>query len=326
MTSINASKISHEIIAFHANCPDGFGAAYARRCAGGDRELEFHGCTYGKDNKHFFDALSSADPETTAVTIVDFSFDLETMTRICETFASVVWIDHHETAESLVPAVEAYGNATVVFDKNHSGATLAWDFYCSDRVLPALFSYVEDRDLWRFRLPESKKVSSALWHKMRGYAYDPKTENIEVVFARMDEVFAASVEDMIGVGTVLQENIDMECEKAEKKSFPLFIEVAPDVYKECVGVFASNYQSEIGNYLATKTDKVACLLSPATGVGGRMWSLSFRSVTGGEATAVDFAKALGGGGHVHAAGASVVWSRLVPEAAGGRGGFVVYRD
>jgi oligoribonuclease NrnB/cAMP/cGMP phosphodiesterase (DHH superfamily) len=44
----------------------------------------------------------------------------------------------------------------------HSGAVLTWEYFHPGEPVPELLRYVEDRDLWRFALPDSREVSAAL--------------------------------------------------------------------------------------------------------------------------------------------------------------------
>jgi hypothetical protein len=41
-----------------------------------------------------------------------------------------------------------------------SGARLAWDFFWPDKQVPDLINFIEDRDLWRFAMPNSKQFFS----------------------------------------------------------------------------------------------------------------------------------------------------------------------
>lgn len=45
-----------------------------------------------------------------------------------------------------------------VFDTDRSGAGIAWDFFHPGEPRPKLIDYVEDRDLWRFKLPASREI------------------------------------------------------------------------------------------------------------------------------------------------------------------------
>lgn len=90
---------------------------------------------------------------------------------------SVVVLDHHKTAlETLKLGTSVWENVTKVIDMDRSGATIAHDFFKEklhaianhaitisefERVRP-LFDYIEDADLWKWNLHNSKAFSSGL--------------------------------------------------------------------------------------------------------------------------------------------------------------------
>lgn len=90
---------------------------------------------------------------------------------------SVVVLDHHKTAlETLKLGTSAGENVTKVIDMDRSGATIAYDFF-KEKLLAAgdyaktisifehvkpLFDYIEDADLWKWNLHNSKAFSSGL--------------------------------------------------------------------------------------------------------------------------------------------------------------------
>ena len=45
---------------------------------------------------------------------------------------------------------------------NKSGALLAYQFCWPGHLVPAIVEYVEDRDLWRWVLPDSREINAAL--------------------------------------------------------------------------------------------------------------------------------------------------------------------
>lgn len=95
----------------------------------------------------------------------------------------VIVLDHHKTAlESLGSESSLGENVIKVIDMERSGATIAFDYFKEKLVSPAddgvvvnqplvldefervrqLFKYIEDGDLWRWRLQKSKAFSSGL--------------------------------------------------------------------------------------------------------------------------------------------------------------------
>ncbi|KAF8014601.1 hypothetical protein BT93_H0424 [Corymbia citriodora subsp. variegata] len=86
----------------------------------------------------------------------------------------VVILDHHKTALEMLSGDEcnAGKNVAKILDMDRSGATIAYDYFKEklvgdDKVreferMRRLFEYIEDGDLWRWRLPNSKAFSSGL--------------------------------------------------------------------------------------------------------------------------------------------------------------------
>lgn len=170
-----------DIVIYHANCDDGFGAAFAAWLRWGD-DVEYMPAHYG-----------SAPPEVLDkhVLIVDFSYKAEGL-RSLEGAASVTILDHHKSAaEDLadyrrfadkperftMPVIasmaedlrrNSYPPINALFDMNRSGAVMAWEFCHPGKDVPWLFRLIEDRDLWRFQYDETRPFSLYL----RSLPYD----------------------------------------------------------------------------------------------------------------------------------------------------------
>jgi len=136
------------VIIYHDQCKDGFGAAFAAWKKFGDT------ATYIplKTQAPVPDGLTDKE-----LYIVDYSFDLPTLTTLRSKNKSVVVIDHHATAETAVTAFPEN-----IFNLNHSGAVLTWQYFHPTTAVPRLLSYVEDHDLWKFTLPYNREINAAL--------------------------------------------------------------------------------------------------------------------------------------------------------------------
>lgn len=132
------------LVIYHAGCIDGFTAAYAAWVRYGDG-AEFLPAAYG-----------DAPPDVAGrdVLVVDFSYRRPVMLEMASKASSLLVLDHHKTAEA-----ELAGLHFAIFDMERSGAGLTWDTL-NGTGRPWLVDYVEDRDLWRFRLPDSKAVNA----------------------------------------------------------------------------------------------------------------------------------------------------------------------
>ncbi|WHZ24259.1 MAG: hypothetical protein OJF47_003371 [Nitrospira sp.] len=140
------SPVPPTLILYHAECADGFGAAWAiwKRFP----DARYHAVKHGE-----------APPSGLAgqhIVIVDFSYPRPILETVVKEAASLVVLDHHITAEqTLADLPYAY------FDQKKSGAVLGWE-WAHDEPVPWLLRYVQDKDLWHWALPNSREISAAL--------------------------------------------------------------------------------------------------------------------------------------------------------------------
>lgn len=143
------SHHQHIVVLYHSGCPDGFGAAYAAWKKFGD-SAEYIPVKYGEDVP---EGLAGRD-----VYIVDFCYESdEAMQELADTIAKLVVLDHHESSRVRVENVSEH-----VFDTNRSGSTIAWSYFHPDTPIPRLMQYLEDGDLYRYALPETRDIFSYL--------------------------------------------------------------------------------------------------------------------------------------------------------------------
>ena len=106
------------LIIYHANCLDGFGAAFAAHACFSSQNIE----------AEYFAASHGDEPppcDGREVYIVDFSYKRNVLKRICEAARKVTILYHHITAQHELEGLERdHPNRTVVFDMDKSGAVL----------------------------------------------------------------------------------------------------------------------------------------------------------------------------------------------------------
>ncbi len=134
------------LVLYHANCTDGFCSAWVAKLF--LRQAEFVPVQYGRP---------VPDVLNREVYILDFSYPRAVLEKMRLEATSLVVLDHHKTA-----AEDLRGLDYCVFDMDHSGAMLTWRYFFGGSNPPRVVKYVEDRDLWLFRLPESRAYSAAL--------------------------------------------------------------------------------------------------------------------------------------------------------------------
>ncbi|MBX3236071.1 MAG: phosphohydrolase [Nitrospiraceae bacterium] len=134
------------LILYHAECADGFGAAWAiwRRYP----EARFQPVKHGEP--------PPADLGGERVVIVDFSYTRPTLEAMAKEADALIVLDHHITAEQALADLPF-----AHFDLSKSGALLAWE-WAHDEPAPWLLRYVQDKDLWHWALPHSREISAAL--------------------------------------------------------------------------------------------------------------------------------------------------------------------
>jgi len=137
---------SVNFVIYHADCSDGFGAAYSAWKLLGDR-AQYHAAKYGEPTPN----VAGKN-----VAILDFSYDNATTKRLIKEANSLIVIDHHKSA-----MVELHDVSCTRFDMTHSGAMLSWKFFHPGKEPPRMIKYIEDRDLWKWQLPYSKEFSAA---------------------------------------------------------------------------------------------------------------------------------------------------------------------
>lgn len=271
------------LVLYHANCHDGFGAALVAWQVLGDR-AEYRAVSYG-------DPVPEIPSWVHVVYVLDFSFPAAVLKGWADEGTAVAVLDHHQTAEAELGGIGEYPNLVIRFEREKSGAVMAWEFFrdTDDQgpvfgEVPELLSYVQDRDLWRWELEESREVSAAL-------ATYPRE------FEVWDRFMREGVEGLMGEGAIVlrarQQLVEDICRKASMIAIGNL--TVP-------GVNSPVLQSEICERLLELNrafSMAACYFDKVTDAGGvRIWSL--RSRPGFDCSKV--AKVFGGGGHAQAAG------------------------
>jgi oligoribonuclease NrnB/cAMP/cGMP phosphodiesterase (DHH superfamily) len=269
------------IVIYHGGCDDGFGAAWAIWCA--HAGWEFVPAAYG-----------APPPEVAGrdVVMADFSYKRPVLEAMAREAHSILILDHHESAaEELAAPFEdaAFCPVRCVFDMDHSGAMLAWREYHPGAEPPALLRHIEDRDLWRFALPNTQEVTMAL----RSYGQE---------FLVWNWLMGRDIEELVSEGRICQRFFRRQWEEGLIGKWmrnPTYARIG--VARVPVINATSHFYSEVAGALAEQDGVpfAACFSHNHRGV-----TYSLRSREGG-ANVARIAQEYGGGGHAHAAGFTV---------------------
>ena len=262
-------------VLFHGpSCNDGFTAAWAAWTVMGDN-ADYIPVNYGDKVP---DVSSYTD-----LYIVDFSYPAATLLELA-VGRRVVVLDHHRTAEQDLKDLNLPNEGMIKFDMNKSGAVLAWEFFHPKIALPKISEYVQDRDLWQWKLSHSKEVSAAL-------------DLTERTFAGWSEFNQQLLDDdgynnIIVTGSAIlkfiNQKVDLACKKAR---------LGVLAGHEVPIVNSAIWQSEIGEKLCGNYPFAAVFYINTD--GKYVYSLRSRSEFDVSAVAKNFP---GGGGHKNAAG------------------------
>lgn len=271
-------------VLYHAHCWDGFCAAWIARSVL-EGEVEYVPVQYGQPPPE-------VEPGS-RLYILDFCYPREQLFRWWQpgpdAVEHMVVLDHHATSRDAIAGFDdecmanGFGVPEIVFNMDKSGGRLAMEHFKPFLDCDAIVDYVEDRDLWRWALPESKEVNACL----RSYPLDFETWDR---FGSMDRYDLRQFFAPGGEAILRRERQLIDDHKRHAR------EVLMAGHHVLV-VNATVLFSEIAGELAEGRPFGACYFD--RGDGKRQWSL--RSGDGGVDVAA-IAKARGGGGHRNAAG------------------------
>lgn len=268
------------IVIHHSNCWDGLVAAWSLGLDPATTTyIEYD---HGKPREaegHFINALVAAN--ATRVIAVDCFPEF-----IRGAAESVVVIDHHESARERLE--DRTGLTEVVFDMTRSAAPLAWLWAhpgSAEYEIPTLVQYVEDRDLWKWELPDSHAVSAYL-------STQPMT--FETVARVRNEIVSGLVGRIISKGRAI---LDYQAQVIANAVSRAQVRIIDGV--RCAVVNATTLVSETGHALVDGTDTPVALLYR---IDGDVLNVSVRTAKDSPIKANDFAARFGGGGHPQAAG------------------------
>lgn len=269
------------LILYHAECDDGFGAAYAAWLSLGD-SAEYQPVTYG-------DRIAPDRLTGRQIYILDFSFPPDVLFDMAQHAAKIVLLDHHKSAAAQWTHIEPASNVELHFDMDRSGAQMAWDYFHADSARPPLIDHIGDRDLWRFTMADTKAFCA-------GLSLIPTSfESWQVADANPDVLIAKGHT----VLEVLQRQIDSALRK----------ELRPVTLcgHQGLATNAINNTSKIGNAIAKQSGTFSLTFF----IKGVEVICSLRSIAPFDVSTI--ATYYGGGGHAQASGFTISIDRFFSE-------------
>ncbi len=267
-------------VLYHKNCTDGFSAAWAAwRAFGGKADY-----VPVMHQEPLPDGLAGKE-----IYLVDFCYRAETMDELMKLAKRVTALDHHAMCEEDVLRTEGG-----VFDNARSGSVIAWEYFHPKKKTPLFLKYVEDNDLWRHKLPQSKAMTAYL----RTVPFDFKTWNkLEKEIAT-----AAGRKKCFEKGNLL---LDQEMKLVDRlvKENAEFVELRGH---KALAVNSPFFRDNIGHALSTAFPPFGIIWDERKG----KTVVSLRS--DGTFDVAALAAHYGGGGHKAAAGFTVPHGMALP--------------
>lgn len=273
------------LLIHHGRCTDGFTSAL---CCW--RWRNENGLSNEEDAITYYPATHGRDPpDVTGKTVVicDFSYRKSILDDMMTKAKSILILDHHKTAQK---DLEDVADENKVFDMDHSGAYIAWRFFFGyDVPVPRMILYVEDNDIWKKALPNTREFTSFIFTVPMEF---------EAYAKFFDDEYLDNTVFPIGKGMVMKD--DDYIEYLGRHIIPKFIQLKNRYY--FAGHLSSKIlRSDMGNHAFTALPYLNFSVIYSVSDFNGSTSYSLRSTD--ERTDVGLiAKQFGGGGHRNAAG------------------------
>ncbi len=302
------SPVEFDVVLYHDRCSDGLGAAYPFWRENKTRYIATKEGNFTPDIRPF-QMIGVYDhdnfPEIVKgknVVVVDFTYTQEATKRMCKMAKTVLTLDHHKTAERNLVGLEKLSNFYYVFDMERSGAQIAWDWVYPDSKRPWFIDYIGDRDLWKFKLPNSDLINTALFY-LDYFSWEKMEELYGLDSAATEKKMALLLEQGKVIQHIDRKNIDYSCKSA--------ILCQLGNYKVKLVDNNPHLRSKIGNILANGDDcdfAVCCRYYFDQDV----WHASLRGANKSEIDISKVCEMYGGGGHAKA-GAFIIHGKNSPN-------------
>jgi len=298
------------LVIYHGKCADGFSAAWCFYHVQQywEQEFDFHAGIYNDPPPDVTDRV---------VYLVDFSYKSAVVAEMASKAKKIILIDHHKTAIEDLATLISDGTILAFTDLERSGAMLAWDYlFNSEHVNgeptnthpagseyyvapPVLLKYIQDRDLWKFKLVNSREVNANVF-------------SYEYTFENWDKLMTAAQGELLQM-TVAGAAIERKHHKDIKELLDVcqrFMVIGE--HNVPTASLPYTLTSDAGHAMAVAHEEgkvfAACYWDTAT---HRIFSL--RSADNGlDVSAI--ASMYNGGGHKHAAGFRVERNHILAQS------------
>jgi oligoribonuclease NrnB/cAMP/cGMP phosphodiesterase (DHH superfamily) len=280
-----------EIVIYHYPCPDGLASAWVAKKYSYLNNVKYEYVGIMTNSSPTFTSKLTEQMKGKTILFIDYA-PTKGQYLIAKELAKEIYIlDHHKTNEA-----EYKDKENTVFDMNKSGVGLAWDFFFPNQEMPVYLQMVQERDLWKFTIPNTREFTNGLY-----FSAGEDLDNYTLV---MDSIYQnpSTMQDYVKIGTAIENNKQEKIKKMVEYN-------KNNVYTyngfRC-GIINCDYDlaSDLGNAMML-TNNFDFVVLWRYDHPKELYILSFRSTEKSNFDVSELAKSLGGGGHFCAAGASI---------------------
>jgi hypothetical protein len=280
--------MKNAVVFYHGNCLDGFGAAFSAWLVLRDN-AQYVPCAYGDE---------PMDVTDKQVFILDFAFEPAVMARLMRESKALVLLDHHKTSRDKLAGLQCTCGL-IKFDLTRSGAMLAWEYFHEHKPVPEMVQYIQDRDLWAWKLPLTKDYLAAL-------------DNLPLEFDAWKTVLDFTPQEtqaFVLRGNAMNERFESLCQQIANQAAVMPVGLLG--HEGLMVNTGPQFASDVGGKLALRSGTFGVIWHL---VGPDQVKVSLRAVPSFDAEVL--ARAFGGGGHSQACSFSIPLADLPALIAG----------
>lgn len=281
--------MSFDIVVFHYPCHDGLGSAFVVNL-------------YHKINNftqpeyipmQFNVELNIKKYIDKKVIFCDWSPPLNFLEQLEKVASQILILDHHITSKDNLES-----KSYAIFDMKRSGVGITWDYFFPDKEIPYYLVMIQDRDLWNWKLPDTKSFTSGLFticSTINTFDFDKLFE----LFYELENE-PEKINYYINIGSIICKSTDNKVNQYAKNALKKINKYQN--YNVCIVNSTNEFKSELGNIIASDPRVDFAVIWCYNHINDEYY-VSLRSC--GSINVAQIAKTFGGGGHINAAGCTL---------------------
>jgi oligoribonuclease NrnB/cAMP/cGMP phosphodiesterase (DHH superfamily) len=280
---------SFDIIAFHYPCQDGLSSAFVAHLYHLQNNLpkpQFYAMQYGKE-------IDIEKYVGKKVVFCDWSPPLSFLDQLEKVASQIVILDHHVTARDVLK-----DKSYAIFDMNRSGVGITWDYFFPNKQIPRYLAMIQDRDLWKWQMEQSKAFTNGLFT----ICSTVDTYDFDELFNIFMELYSSpdKIEYYINIGSLMQKVTEKKVQKIAEGAIKRIDKYLD--YNVCIVNSTADFTSELGNVISSKDEVDFAVIWSYNHVADEYY-VSLRSC--GDIDVSIIAKSFFGGGHKNSSGCTL---------------------